>query len=393
MRIAFLSRDVYDMLTGGHRGNVGGAQLQQILIARELARRGHEVFFVETTDDYKEETVVDGIRVVLKEHYPTLPLPARLPARLFATFSTLRSIDPEAVYMRIPNVDVLPAVAYCTLADARFVYGFAHDREVADDPESLEHKSRDYRLVRRMLRTVLRGASALVAQNDFQLSGARRRYPDTDVSLISNGFPDPEPDADAASASDAASSADSDDSARDRPEVLWVATLREWKRPRVVLELASRVPDAEFVIVGGEASEAPDLYESVRREAERMDNVRFEGFVPYAEVNEYFESADIFVNTSTEEGFPNTFLQSWAHRTPVVSLDVDPNGILDSNPVGHCAEGSVEEMANQLRRLVRDDDERARYGRRAYEYFRENHSIESVATQYEGVFAGRPPSA
>lgn len=376
MRIAFLSRDVYDMLTGGHRGNVGGAQLQQVLVARELVRRGHDVFFVETTADYKEETVVDGIRVVLKDHYPTRPLPVRLPARLLSTFRTLWSVDPDAVYMRIPNIDVLAALSYCKLANARFVYGFSHDREVAEAPDSLEHKSRDYRLVRRLLGTLLASANALVAQNDFQFTGARRRYPDTDVSLISNGFPDP--DADPAP----------NERDRDRPEVLWVATLREWKRPGVVLELAALVPEAEFVLVGGEASEAPDLYESIAREAEGMDNVRFEGFVPYARVNEYFDSADVFVNTSTEEGFPNTFLQSWAHGTPVVSLEVDPNGVLSSNRVGHCADGSVDEMARQLRRLVDDDERRARYGRRAYEYFRENHSIETVAERYEAVFQG-----
>lgn len=390
MRIAFLSLNAYDMLTGGHEGNVGGSQLQQVLIAEELADRGHEVVFVENDATFKEETTVNGVRVVLKDEHPDGSLPIRLPARIATTLRTLRDVDPDAVYVRVPNFDIFPLAAYCSVTDTRFVYNFAHDSEVTDDPVIFDTPLTDNAVYWGLMQRALGTADVLVAQNDFQYTRARRRFPDTDVELIWNGYPDPESDGESNPCRDVDHRSDrratgSDDG---RPQVLWVATLREWKQPEVVLELASEIPEAEFVVVGGRASESPDLYDSIERAASERENVRFEGFVPYERVDEYFTAADVFINTSTDEGFPNTFLQSWANRTPVVSLNVDPNEILRSNDVGFCAGGSTDAMIERLRELVRDDDRRRECQTNAYQYFLEHHSIREVVGRYEAAFRG-----
>lgn len=396
MRIAFLSLNAYDMLTGGHEGNVGGSQLQQVLIAEELADRGHGVYFVENDTAFKEETTVNGVRVVLKDEHPDGSLPVRLPARIATTLRTLREIDPDAVYVRVPNFDIFPLAAYCSVTDTRFVYNFAHDSEVTDDPVVFDSPLADNAVYWGLMQRALDTADVLVAQNDFQYTRAQERF-SADVSLVWNGYPDPRSGRDADRDNGADSNVRLIPNAPDiqsdggRPMVLWVATLREWKQPEVVLQLASEISDAEFVIVGGRASESPDLYDDIEQNADEADNVRFEGFVPYEHVDEYFAAADVFVNTSTDEGFPNTFLQSWANRTPVVSLNVDPNEILCSNDVGYYADGSVGSMVEKLRTLVQDADHRRQYRSNAYEYFLENHSIEQVTDQYEAAFRGASP--
>ncbi|MFC7082337.1 glycosyltransferase family 4 protein [Halorussus caseinilyticus] len=384
MHVAFLSLNAYDMLTGGHEGNVGGSQLQQALIAEELADRGHEVTFVENDAPFKEATAVNGVRVVLKDEHSDRSLPVRLPARVASTLRTLSEIGPDAVYARVPNLDIFPVAAYCSVTDTRFVYNFAHDSELTDDPMVFDGSLSDNAVYWGLMQKALGSADVLVAQNDFQYTRARERFPGTNVSLVWNGYPDPESGGD--SGRDPDSRTDRSDDAPTK--VLWVATLREWKQPEVVLELAAEIPDAEFVVVGGRASESPDLYDSFRAAANETENVRFEGFVPYENVDEYFARADVFLNTSTDEGFPNTFLQSWANRTAVVSLNVDPNDILRENDIGYCADGSVDEMAERLGELVRDDERRRRYLTNAYEYFVENHSIEQVTDQYEAALRG-----
>ncbi|UPW01296.1 glycosyltransferase family 4 protein [Halorussus gelatinilyticus] len=363
------------MLVNGDEGNVGGAQLQQILIAKELVERGHDVVFVENDAPEKTEQTVDGIRVVLKRDFGDSNVAVRTTVRAVETIQALRRVGPDVCYLRVLNFDLLPLTVYCSVTGTRLVYGFAHDSEVTDDPVTLGQWA-NYETYKRLVWRALSRADALIAQNERQRSAAVRRF-GPDVSLVPNGYPIPDetPHADIRRA--------------DRPVVLWVATLRDWKRPGLVLDLADEIPDADFVIVGGRADENPDLYDEIEREAGERDNVRFEGFVPYAEVDSYFAAADVFLNTSTDEGFPNTFLQAWAHRTPVASLNVDPSGILADSEAGFCADDEFDVLVEILNSLITDAEWRADYSDAAFEYFRENHSIDHIASKYEGILTGK----
>jgi glycosyltransferase involved in cell wall biosynthesis len=77
-------------------------------------------------------------------------------------------------------------------------------------------------------------------------------------------------------------------------------------------------------MIGGRV-EPPQLYDEIATATQKVSNLIFHGFVPYHKVNEYFSRASLFVNTSSIEGFPNTFIQAWMHYTPVVGLNVDPD--------------------------------------------------------------------
>lgn len=373
MKVAFVTLNAYDMLTGGDGGEVGGAQLQQILIGRELATRGHDVYFVEHDGPDKRARTVDGIEIVLKPHRTAGSPPVKAVHRTVDTLRVLHQIGPDACYVRVPLFEVFPVAAYCGLADARFVYGFAHDSELSDDPVTFETGFTDNVAYRRLMRFALGTAETLVAQNDFQYRAARRQF-DTDVVRIPNGYEEP-------SADGAVNPVESDG-----PVVLWVSTLRPWKRPELVLEVVDAVPDAHFVIVGGPDEEAPEVATEMEAAAAERANIRYEGFVPYADVDAYYEAADLFLNTSTDEGFPNTFLEAWSHETPVVSLEVNPSGVLTD--IGRCTDGSMDAFVDAVSKLVADTETRAELGRRSLEYFRENHGIERVTDRYEQVFAG-----
>ena len=52
---------------------------------------------------------------------------------------------------------------------------------------------------------------------------------------------------------------------------------------------------------------------------------------PYGETMELIGRAVAVVNTSTFEGMPNVFLESWMRGVPVLSLQVDPDGIISHN--------------------------------------------------------------
>ena len=363
-----MTLNAYDILTGGHGGTAGGAQLQQSLIARELVAKGHDVYFVEHEADLKTEDEVDGITIVTKPK-PSGNFVRQAFQAASGTFSVLKRIDPDVCYFRVLDFEMFPTLLYCKLFDSKFVYGFSHDNEVTRDPNSLTGPIKGSTPYLYLMREALSAADALIAQNQFQYENASRLF-DAETHLVPNGYIDPDVQPSSGST--------------ETPMVLWVSRFRSFKRPELVLDIAKQVPNARFVLIGSKNNES--LYERITEASQALDNVEVVGYVPYDEINEYFERCDIFLNTSKSEGFPNTFLQAWAHRKPVVSLDVDPIDIISSNEMGFCANESIDDLIQELQEIVDDDASRRAMGDAAYEYFKANHSIESVATEYERVF-------
>src|SRR3569833_4221583 len=81
---------------------------------------------------------------------------------------------------------------------------------------------------------------------------------------------------------------------------------------------------------GGDPTWCAQLMHSI----EATPNLEFLGHRSTAEVNQYLARASVFVNTSVHEGFPNTFVQAWLRDAVVVSLTVNPDGVLDRRAVG-----------------------------------------------------------
>lgn len=371
MRITFFTFNAYEMLIGGNGGDaVGGAQLQQILIGSELAQRGHEVFFVEYEAEYKRERTIDGISIV------TIPRPSgSSPSRAFsATTSILRVIrrtDPDVCFRRVLDFGILPLSIACSLSERRFVYNIAHDDELTSNPHMFSEGIKSTSPYLWANRLALSNADAVIAQNDHQRQLAESVL-NTNVYSIPNCY-----------SSDHAEPISWEHSS---PIIFWAARFQPWKQPKLVAKLASELPEVTFVMAGGPGDET--LFNTLKRRGKEQDNLEVLGHVPFAEIDRYFSAADIFLNTSDAEGFPNTFLQAWAQQTPIVSLQVDPNDILSSNEIGFVADGSFSRLQDKISQLTGDSDEVAELGRAGYEYLRQHHTIEAITDRYEDLFSG-----
>jgi glycosyltransferase involved in cell wall biosynthesis len=85
----------------------------------------------------------------------------------------------------------------------------------------------------------------------------------------------------------------------------------------------------------------------------------------------------VFVNTSKAEGLPNTFTQSWARKTPVVSLAVEADNALAVRDIGY-PPTDFDSMVENVRTLIENPELRHQYGENAYQYARNNHDIDVV---------------
>jgi glycosyltransferase involved in cell wall biosynthesis len=166
--------------------------------------------------------------------------------------------------------------------------------------------------------------------------------------------------------------------------VLWTSTIRKVKRPNLFLDLAEALPEIQFTMVGGSSDKEAVLYDQIAERASSMRNVNFVGFVPYAKVHEYFHAAKLFVNTSASEGFPNTFLQSWARGVPTISF-VECGARWHGRPIGEIV-SSIDDMKEKVEYFLRDDQFRGRVGAECQQYVNEHHSSSKVLDLYEAVF-------
>ena len=86
-----------------------------------------------------------------------------------------------------------------------------------------------------------------------------------------------------------------------------------------------------------------------------IDTVEFLEKVPYRDIQSHFDQARIFVNTSSDEGVPNTFIHAGLGATAIVSLKVDPDYMFHHFQAGCCAENKMEKLIKELQRLLSDE--------------------------------------
>src|SRR5258708_10776686 len=167
--------------------------------------------------------------------------------------------------------------------------------------------------------------------------------------------------------------------------VLWVSSIREHdhKRPELFLELARRLPQRRFVMIGGADGDARNnaCFERVRNAAATIPNIEFTGFLAHARAERYFDRARVLVNTSLHEGVPNTFLQAWARGVPTVAF-IDTGARLRAEPLYRIVE-RVEEAAAEIERLFTDEGHWKRASVRCREYFNNTHSTSKVLARFE----------
>ena len=99
----------------------------------------------------------------------------------------------------------------------------------------------------------------------------------------------------------------------------------------------------------------------IKRDIESVRNLTYLGALPFEEVNAILDQAHIFVNTSYCEGFPNTFIQAWMRKVPVVSLQWDPDNVIRRQRIGFVA-GTFEKMVEQVLSLANNRQIRERMG-------------------------------
>jgi glycosyltransferase involved in cell wall biosynthesis len=347
---------------------VGGAEVQQTILARNLVRRGYRVSMICGDYGQPDRVTVDGITVIKSgSRISGLPVVRFFHPRLTGLWSALKAADADIYYQRAPGAATAVTGMFAKHYRRRFMYAAASDLDLAGNTKMLfQHRGgwRDLQLYRLGLKL----ADVIIAQHARQVADCRQ-WQSRRAEVVPSCYDVPP---------DGGASADG--------VVLWVSVLRAGKRPELFLELARRLPHLRFRMVGGPSAQAGDeaVFRQIKEAAMAIPNLEFVGFVPYAEIGTHFNAARVFVNTSDYEGFPNTFLQSWARGIPTVSF-VDTGSKLHGHNVVNVA-ADLDDMTACVQKLMEDDEYWHGAGHRVRACYESFHTPNAALDAYERLF-------
>lgn len=166
-----------------------------------------------------------------------------------------------------------------------------------------------------------------------------------------------------------------------KPFVLWVASLKPRKNPDVYIRLASKFPHIDFLMAGPIQNRQ---FSFVEDPTKLPPNVHYMGVVAPEVVNGMLRSPNCMslVHTCDPEGFGNIFIQAWFQAKPTLSLYFDPEGIIEREKLGFIA-GSFENLAIQLKQVLKDPSLRDEMGKRARIYANQHFAPEQNVKRLE----------
>lgn len=363
--ICFVAPMTWPVLAGDTRIKiVGGAEVQQSIIARALAARGYRVSMICHDYGQPDKAVVDGI-TVYKAHRPDegVPVVRYVYPRMTAVWQALKRVNADIYYQRTSDVVTAVTALFCRMHGKKSIYAGASDMDFVPGSEEMQY-ARD----KAVYRFGLRRMDQVVVQNKVQLETLRSNF-GREAPLVRSCYAPP-----------------AGARAERHGYVLWAAVMRETKQPEIAFEIAKRLPHLRFVMVGGnELGRGREYFEKVAAQAKDVPNLEFVGFVPYSRVDEYFNGARILLNTSCFEGFPNTFLQAWSRGLPTVCF-IDPESTEEGERVATTAR-NVDEACERVSRLMADDVAWAENSQRCLRHFKRVHSVEAMLAGYEPILA------
>jgi glycosyltransferase involved in cell wall biosynthesis len=339
----------------------GGAEYQISLLIDALTATGSHVvhYLTHFVDNRARNRNYDVLRIGSGGPVPRLGYLVDGPA----LYGKLSEIGPDLIYQRVACAYTGICALYARRRAVPMVWHVAHDSDLASELLEVVRNKPRQQLEKWAVAYGARHAGHIVVQTEQQARLLRERYGRTPDAVVPNFHPPALEPID-----------------KSGPlTVVWIANLKKWKQPEAFMRLAASFADrtdVRFIMIGAPPGSAgnPAWRESIMAGIKALPNLQYLGLQTHSEVNALLARAHIFVNTSLYEGFPNTFIQAWLRQAVVVSLSVDPDGVLEKNRVGIIAHSEAALQA-AVRRLVENPETLADLARRGQEHGRAAHSL------------------
>jgi glycosyltransferase involved in cell wall biosynthesis len=366
-KICFVAPNAYPVLARDISINiVGGSEVQQCLIAKTLARQGYKVSMICLDFGQADDLIIDGVRI-FKAHKPDAGIPVLrfIHPRITSLWRALKTADADIYYQRGAGFATGLVSFFCRQVDKKIVFAAASDSDLMPGKQLIKYK-RD----KLIYEWGLKHADVIITQSPNQQELCKKNY-NRESLYIRSCCEWPSGNLEG----------------KNPKVILWVGTVKPLKKPELFIQLAQRMPELCFKMVGGPelGNYRDSFYRKIKEEAAMISNLDFMGFVPLAEIDQQFNNAYLFVNTSEIEGFPNTFLQSWVRGIPTVSF-FNPDVFFEEQQVGVVV-NSIDEMVLRIKDLLHFPPKYIAASNLCKKYAEQFHSSGKIADDYSKVFA------
>lgn len=363
MKIAIVSLNINSLFDTKSTLPFGGAEVQLYLLIREFLKYNDLKVSVITGDKYIKRTIVKqtkNLRLILSQ-----PLNDKLlnyikrPIRLF--FYLLRE-NPDIIIQRIGGIETGICAIYAKLLNKKFIFSIAHKYDTI--------KGGRKGILSLFYQLGLIMADLIIAQSNDQIIQLRE-WKNRDINnifLIKSGYDIKEVNINS------------------KKYILWIGRAIKWKRGEVFIKLAKDFPQEQFLMICNKNKNNFYYWNKLKENADKISNLSFIEFIPFNQIDSYFEKAKIFINTSESEGFPNTFIQAMKNKTPIVSLNVNPDNFLEKCECGISCNNSYKDFKKAIKIVLDNREIYQKLSENAYKYVKKAHNIKNIAENWVKVF-------
>jgi glycosyltransferase involved in cell wall biosynthesis len=351
----------------------GGGELQIAIIARTMARQGHEVVVVDLDID-TEFTTPEGIIVrPVRGYYKGIKGLRTFTHRLPGLYSTFIDINADIYYCRIREYRHIIVYMAARKVNAKFILGLASDLDILSIAKRWRHfyssNVKDLWGVFNgftgeiVYPFLLRKADRVIVQHNGQKEILKRK------NIKSVVFPNV-----------IDTSAFQLDQNPERKDFVYVGSLDKRKGFANFFKIVQISSNHTFKVIGSPRDKTGNhFFERLKS----FDNVTLTGRLSHEETIRQISGSRALISTSPMEGFPNIFIEAWACGIPVLSLYVDPGGVIKSEGLGVAANGNIKNLISAMDIF----DCSHGFSEKAKSYVKKNHELNSERiSEMESLF-------
>jgi len=248
-----------------------------------------------------------------------------LNVRLPHYIRAIKKYKPDVVIQGCAGITTGLLCIACKVTGVPFVYRVANDMD-ADD----RHKERMSSLEANLYRFGIANSSAIICQNSYQKEKYKKKFPNKHITILYNPYD--------------VSAGLHENELTNRKYVAWLGVFQKQKNLPALYQITQSLPNIEFRIGGKSSSSGVDDDTKIAlSKLEKLPNVKFEGYIKRTQIGKFLSGAFLLLNTSHYEGFSNTFLESFASGTPIVTTrNVDPDHIIEKKRLGEVSDNYDE---------------------------------------------------